>query len=362
MAEEGIRTAEELFEGILAGRVPRQVRLFAARGLLPVSRDQLIRLQLVLTTDSDPELAEVAEASIAELDEDSVTGWLSRGGASSPLELDLLARLREEESVWMAVAVQKNVSDETLRLLASHGGPAVQDVVITNQVRVMGCLEILDDLRKNASVSNVVLRRVKEFEEEFIAKAAAQAESDTEPEEAVGPTIGEALASLREIGAHLPKLQSLPLPKDEDPGVENAVKARDLSTFGKILRMTVREKVLCAMRGNREERGILINSRIPLVFRAVLSSPKITDKEIETFAASRSVSEDVVRIIAHHHKWLRHYSILLTVIKNPKAPVQQSIRLLSRLNVRDLGAVSRDRNTNPVVRKQAKMRFERIRR
>ena len=60
--------------------------------------------------------------------------------------------------------------------------PAVQDVVITNQVRILNCLEALEDLRANPQVSQVVLRRVREFEEEFIEKAVAQAEGAVEEE------------------------------------------------------------------------------------------------------------------------------------------------------------------------------------
>jgi len=53
MADGRIESVDQLIEGILAGTVPRQVRLFAAQGLLPVSRDDLFRLQLLLSADPD---------------------------------------------------------------------------------------------------------------------------------------------------------------------------------------------------------------------------------------------------------------------------------------------------------------------
>ena len=53
MTESQSSTADQLFTGILEGKVPRQVRLFAAQGLLPVPREDLLRLQVILT--SDPE-------------------------------------------------------------------------------------------------------------------------------------------------------------------------------------------------------------------------------------------------------------------------------------------------------------------
>ncbi len=60
-------TTEQLLNGILEGQVPRQVRLFAAQGLLPISQEDLLRLQFMLSTDPDDELAEIAKASIAEV-------------------------------------------------------------------------------------------------------------------------------------------------------------------------------------------------------------------------------------------------------------------------------------------------------
>ena len=73
----------------------------------------------------------------------------------------LCVRIREEEAIWAAVAAHPNVSDETLRVIAKNATTMVQDIIITNQVRVLGCLEILEDLRANTQVNQVVLRRVR---------------------------------------------------------------------------------------------------------------------------------------------------------------------------------------------------------
>ena len=54
--------------------------------------------------------------------------------------------------------------------------------------------------------------------------------------------------------------------------------------------MNVTQKVKTAMRGSREERGILIRDPNKLVGVAVLSSPKLTESEVEAFAKMASVS------------------------------------------------------------------------
>lgn len=364
-AEQGINSAEKLIDGIMAGLVPRQVRLFAAQGLLPVSREDLFRIQLVLSADPDPELASTASASLAEVPVQALIDWI-RNQPIDPLELDLLARVRDEQEIWIAVAQHRRVGDETFRMLASFGSEAVQDIIITNQVRVLDCLEVLEDLKANAQVSQVVLRRVREFEEEFIEKAVAEFEETEEgPEDRTvqaGPSIHEALEALRAIGAHIPKEKELPFAQDIDSNLDQKIRETNQSALGKLLNMSVKEKIIAAMRGSREERGILINSRNRLVMRAVLASPKLNDGEVERFAGSKSVSEEVIRVIASNNKWLRHYPILLAVVQNPKAPIQRALRLMNQLSFKDINRLSMDRNINPVIRRQAKNRVEKVRR
>ncbi len=356
------KSAEQLINCIIAGQVPRQVRLFAAQGLLPVSREDLFRLQLVLSADPDPELASIAAASLGEVTIQVLIDWI-RSQPIEPLELDLLARVREEQEIWVAIAQHQNIGDETFRMLASHGPSVVQDVIITNQVKVLNCLEVLEDLKVNPQVSQVVLRRVREFEEEFIEKVAAEAEREIEIEqEEARVSISEALEALRAIGAHIPNEAKFPLPEDGDLGLEGRILEANQGALGKIINMGVKEKIMLGMRGTREERSILINSRNRLVMRAVLASPKLNEGEVERFAGSRSVSDEVIRSIADNGRWLRHYPILWAVVQNPKAPVQRALRLLPLLNAKDIKRLTMDRNVSPIVRRQAKIRLEKMKR
>ncbi len=374
--DQSTASLTQLLDGIRKGLVPRQVRLFAAQGLLPIPRESLLRLQVVLTSDPDEELAKIASTSITETKTDVLIEWI-RATLLDPLELDLLVRVRREEPIWGAVATNAQVSDETLRVMARHCTPLVQDIIITNQVRVLSCLEILEDLRSNPQASQVVLRRVREFEEEFIEKTAkaaalkeqerleaAQQEMPDEAEQAGDETLSleHALAALKAIGGRVPGEEDLPFPADRDPALEKAVDdAGKESAFGKILKMSIKEKILCALKGGREERSILINSRNRLVLNAVLASPKLNDNEVERYAQLRSVSDEVIRIIAANNRYLRQYPIMLALVYNPKTPVQKAIRLLTRLNKRDLQKLTRDRNVPEIVRRRAREFLERLR-
>jgi hypothetical protein len=342
---------DDLIAGILEGKVPRQVRLFAAQGLLPIPQEDLLRLQVMLSSDPDEELAEVAKGSVHEVDGETIIDWV-KTYRLEPMVLDLLIRVREEDEIWAEVAKNAQVSDETLRVLAKNGGSVVQDIVITNQVRIFGCLEILEDLRNNSRVSESVLRRIHEFETEFIEKAIKAAD-DLGDEEA--PTIEDALAALQHIGAHIPELERLPYQRSDDAGVREAVENAGgiQSTFSRLVKMNIKEKVICALKGSREERAILINSRNRLVVRGVLGSPKLSDSEIEKFAGLRTVDAEVLRVIHRNPRWMRRYQVVWQLVSNPKTPVELGIRLVNRLNIRDLKRIATSRNVNPVIRRQA---------
>jgi len=349
MTEGGIASGQQLLQAIMSGQVARQVRLFAAQGLLPVPREDLLRLQAVLASDPDPELAAAATQSLQAEPLKALIEWIQHHEVE-PVVLDMLSRVRSEEAMWAAIAVHALVSNETMRVLARNGGPLIQDIIMTNQVRLLAHLEILDDLRANPRVSQVVLRRVREFEEEFIEKAISGQFALAEEQ---GTSIEEALAALRAIGAHIPNEHSMPYLTADDPGVREELERLGLSTYGRLARMTVKEKVVTALLGGREERTILINSRNRLVVRAVLASPKLTESEIERFAAARSISDEAIRIIASNRRWMQQYGVIQALAQNPKTPLQTALRLLPRLSVRDLSRLTRDRNINPVVRRRA---------
>ena len=348
MTNEGLSGGSELIDGIVQGKVPRQVRLFAAQGLLPVPREDLLCLQTLLSSDPDKELAKIAKGSLVGEDVQTILDWLQEY-PPEPLVLDQLVRVRADETIWASVAAHPNVSDETLRVLAQHATPLVQDIIITNQVRILGCLDILEDLRENPEVTSVVMRRVREFEVEFIEKALAEDDAL----ETSGLSVEDAIASLNSIGAHIPKLDTMPYPSSEDAALANAVNSENQSTHERLLQMSVHGRIICALRGSQEERSILINSRNRLIQRSVLASPKLNDNEIERFASSRSVADEVIRLIGENRRWLRQYPIVIALAMNPKTPIYTAKGILPRLTHHDKVRVTRNRNLNPVIRRMA---------
>lgn len=136
-----------------------------------------------------------------------------------------------------------------------------------------------------------------------------------------------------------------------------AEEAREASTLQRIAAMNVSKRIALAMKGTREERGILIRDPNRIVTSAVLSSPKMTDSEIASIARMANVSDDVLRTICRNRAWLKNYSVTLSLTKNPKTPVALSMSLLSRLSEKDLRMLSTDRNVPDALRVSARKKI-----
>ena len=108
--------------------------------------------------------------------------------------------------------------------------------------------------------------------------------------------------------------------------------------------MNIAERMKAAMKGTKEERAVLIRDPNKLVSVSVLSSPKVTESEIEGFAKLANVSEEVLRIIGMNRAWIKNYGVVAALTKNPKTPLSVSLNLVQRLNDRDLKMISLDRN------------------
>jgi hypothetical protein len=108
--------------------------------------------------------------------------------------------------------------------------------------------------------------------------------------------------------------------------------------------MNVAERMKAAMKGSKEERAILIRDPNKLVSASVLSSPKLTESEVESFAKLANVSEEVLRVIGMNRAWVKNYGVIAALTRNPKTPLSVSLHFVQRLNERDLKMIALDRN------------------
>jgi hypothetical protein len=142
-----------------------------------------------------------------------------------------------------------------------------------------------------------------------------------------------------------------------DYGPEPTTEAEQQSILQQLSAMTVPERVKAAMKGSREMRSVLIRDPNKLVALAVLSSPKMTEMEVESIARMGSVGEDVLRTIAQNRAWTKSYAVIMALVKNAKTPLAFSMHLLNRLTEKDLKQLSTNRNVPETLRIAARRKI-----
>lgn len=125
----------------------------------------------------------------------------------------------------------------------------------------------------------------------------------------------------------------------------------------KLALMNVAERMKAAMKGTKSERAILIRDPNKLVSAAVLSSPKLSDSEVENFAKLANVSEEILRTIGQNRGWTKSYSVIAALTKNPKTPLAVSMRFVQRLSDRDLKMIALDRNLQEPLKLMVRKRI-----
>ena len=147
-------------------------------------------------------------------------------------------------------------------------------------------------------------------------------------------------------------------PGSSEPMVEEEGTDVDRQSASQRLgQMNVAERMKVAMKGTKEERSILIRDPNKLVSASVLSSPKLTESEVEAFAKMANVSEEVLRIIGMNRAWVKNYGVIAALVRNPKTPLSVSMNFVQRLNEKDLKMIVLDRNLQEPLKLAVKKRL-----
>jgi CRISPR/Cas system-associated endonuclease Cas3-HD len=177
-------------------------------------------------------------------------------------------------------------------------------------------------------------------------------------EAAVSPVAEEAtIEVLAKLAAGIP-IEELGGTGGETPPVvrkrDDELTQEDRETLiEKIGHMSVVEKVKAALTGNLESRSLLIRDSNKLVSRAVFQSPKLSETEVEGYAAAKNVSDEVLRMIGASRKWMKSYVVVRALVNNPRAPIDVTMRLVLHLNDKDMKGLSLNRNVPDVIRTMA---------
>jgi len=121
----------------------------------------------------------------------------------------------------------------------------------------------------------------------------------------------------------------------------------------RLAKMRVIERIKMALTGSQTERLYLIRDPNKLVQRAVLQSPRLTDREVEGFASMANLSDEILRLIAANRQFMKSYIITKNLLNNPKTPIDVSLHLLPRLNPNDLKFLTMNKNVPETLRTMA---------
>jgi hypothetical protein len=133
----------------------------------------------------------------------------------------------------------------------------------------------------------------------------------------------------------------------------HAEPARRDNTMQKVNRLDVKGRIQLALKGNKEERSILIRDGTKVVALAVLDAPKISDGEVEKFALQKNVLEAVLRQIPLKRRFMKNYIVVRNLVSNPRTPLDLGLGLMKHLQIQDLKNISNNKEVSETVRKMA---------
>lgn len=319
---------------------PREARLMAARGAVPLPPVELATVLFALLHDEDPEVKDTARASLASLPENVMDSVLS--GDTHPALLSYLAReMSEHEARLEKIALNPASDDDTLAFLAGLHHRKIVEIISHNQARMMRAPQIVDALGSNPLTGRAVIDRIFSFLglEETSEDGPAAEVSDKEAEAALRAILGD------EFAAHAPEF----LMEAEADGEQDTSNLYQL-----VQKMSVFQKIKLGRLGNREARGLLVRDRNKVVAMAAITNPKITDNEVVGFAQSRNVQDEVLRVIGRNREWTRNYQVKLALATNPKAPPSEAMKFTNYLQEKDLRSIMRSKDVPRPVAQHAR--------
>jgi hypothetical protein len=220
---------------------------------------------------------------------------------------------------------------EFMLRIAGQAQAAVLEILLENQIRLIAYPEIMEKMEANPNCNPFIRGRIKELREFYLQPKPADAIAET-----------EVLEDLTSILAGEQK---------EDAQLDTEkIKQEAKTALQKINLMTISERVRLALTGSKTDRLVLIKDSNRLVQTAVLDSPKMADDEVLIHVRNLSLPGEIIGKIANNRDWTKNYTIILSLVQNPKTPINRALGFIKQLHSRDLKLLSKDKNISPVIR------------
>ena len=362
--------------------------------MLPLQQSDLLEVLVALTGSDDAQIAAAANETLkAEESEDLLIATEAEDTAPNVLAY-FATQPDGSPEIYEATILNTRTPDQALaKLAANTTHSSLLELLTINQQRLVRCPEIIDAILQNPACSGEAERRARETRTEFFEKergarqiadelrargqtAAAEFFEAAELTTAAGElSVEDAWLIAQHIEVSDDDVDDAWLPAEryeelisettadaaanvqriiENERLESgSVSTERVSLIRKIMFMNTKDRMKLAMKGDREARGILIRDSNKVVCSAVVNNPRITEQEVENIAAMRTVSDEVLRIIALNRSWARSYPIIHNLARNPRTPIPTVINILPRIRTKDLQNLSQNKNVSEAVRRQA---------
>ena len=385
-------------------QVPSNLMQSAARGALSVPPGETIEILVYLALHHKL-FGPQARITLAGWDEKASLAAAADPTTSAEVLGYFVSLENLRTSLLPALAENPSVGEEALNALAVSGSRSVVEALLMS-ARVMSSPRLLQALQSNPSLrpnelaeiekeagrfgnesgsepgateadapDEVVESTVTKYLEENAAELAAEKDKPFQPigmahedgardagGEAAHEVGSQAVAATASANADAtasadarrrqPRLLSMPR------SIHIPAEERRDSTLQKISKLDIKGRIALAMRGNKEDRSILIRDSTKLVSLAVLDSPKVSDAEVEAIALQKNVLEAVLRAIPMKRKYAKNYAIMRNLVTNPRTPIDVSLGLMKNLLTRDLKNLSDNKEVSDTIRKLALRMFK----
>lgn len=372
-------------------QVPSNLMHAAARGALSVPPRETIEILVHLALHNKI-FGEAARLTLAGWDEKASQAAAADPRTSAEVLEYFIAPQNLRLALLPALLENPSVREEQLTDLAVSGSREVVEVLLASE-RVKSSPPLLHGLQSNPGLR---ANELAEIEKRLAplgmkipeSEAAAEGNPETADEEVLAEAIAHFLKENEaELAAEAEKpfqpigmlhdspgseagaaAEAVVVPAERDHVAEHAATSgsraakkpvhshpdekRD-STLQKIAKLDVKGRISLAVRGNKEERSILIRDGTKLVALAVLESPKVSDGEVENFAQQKNVLEAVLRAIPMKRRFAKNYNVTRNLVYNPRTPLDLSLGLMKNLLVHDLKNLSGNKEVADTIRKLA---------
>ena len=349
---------------------PAPMRQMAAKGIAPgLKPAEMLTVVAILSESADEAVAATAKATLEKLPTPLLNGALA--GDLAPGVLALVAPTYAKNlAVMEKIVAHPALLPETVAVIAAAASEAVAELVATNEKLLLGHPEIIEKLYMNKATrmstadrvlelavrNKVELKGIPAYKEAAAAigqELIAEATAEPTPDDILFVET-EAVAKEIVVDPSVEDTHRL----DEETG-EEVVEDKFLPLHAQLAMMTISQKIRRCMLGNATERLILVRDSNRLVAAAAIKSPGIQENEVVRIAASRNVSDDVLRIIALDREWTRSHQIKLNLVQNPRTPFAFSAKLILHLREHELKALARSKNVTGAVSTAARQQLSR---